>query len=223
MSRPATHATLAGLTVAVCLLSLLYPRASTPVQAWTIGLGYLSLALIGATLLIGPLGLRVRRRNPVNVYVRRDVGIWAGITGVVHVLLGSQAHFNGEILRYFFFVRENEAIPLTDLFGLSNWFGLAATVVLLGLLALSNDLSLRMLRGPLWKWLQRFNYALIALVLIHTVGYQLVVGREAPFAGVTLVVTIAVLAAQLAGVVIMLLRRVNSRTHPPADQPASLQ
>jgi sulfoxide reductase heme-binding subunit YedZ len=222
--RVATHLVLGVLTAVVLLLAPLYPRAETFVQAATIGLGYLSLGLIAATLVVGPLGLRRRSRNPVNVYLRRDLGIWAGLTGLAHVLFGLQVHFGGNVIRYFFqpIVRERYFAvgdeeryfrvvegwtPATDLFGLANWIGLLATVVLLILLALSNDVAVRALRGPRWKALQRFNYALVALVVAHTAAYQLVVGREAVFALATLALAGVVLGAQLVGVTLYRRRR----------------
>ncbi|GIW06090.1 MAG: hypothetical protein KatS3mg060_0895 [Dehalococcoidia bacterium] len=228
--RFATHLGVALLTVATLALSARYPRAETFVQAATIGFGYLSLTLIGATLLVGPLALRRRPRNPVNLSLRRDLGIWAGLTGLAHVVLGLQVHFGGDPIRYFvqpivreayFAVGEEERYfevvagwaPLTDLFGLANWLGLAATIVLLLLLVLSNDRALRALRGPRWKALQRLNYLLVLLVLIHTVAYQRVVEREVGFALGVAGLTGVVLAGQLIGVS---LHRRARRTHPSA-------
>src|SRR5918994_1633869 len=38
--------------------------------------GYVALALLALTLLLGPANLLLRRRNPVSSYLRRDVGAW---------------------------------------------------------------------------------------------------------------------------------------------------
>ena len=46
----------------------------------------MSLCLLCVTLLIGPLNLLRKRLNPVNIELRRDTGIWAGITGCLHVV-----------------------------------------------------------------------------------------------------------------------------------------
>lgn len=217
--RLATHVGLVLGTLGVLALAPLYPRAETLVQAATIALGYLSLALIAATLVVGPLALRRRPRNPVNLTLRRDLGIWAGITGVAHVVLGVQVHFGGDVLRYFFqpIVRERyfavgdvERVfpategwtPLTDLFGIANWVGLAAALILLLLLALSNDLALRALRGPRWKALQRSNYVLVVLVLVHTVAYQALVEREAALTLAVIGLAAGVITAQLVGIVL---------------------
>jgi hypothetical protein len=50
--------------------------------------GDIALALLGLTLLIGPANLVLRRRMPVNSYLRRDVGTWAAIWSVAHVIVG---------------------------------------------------------------------------------------------------------------------------------------
>jgi sulfoxide reductase heme-binding subunit YedZ len=59
------------------------------------------------------------------------------------------------------------------MFGLSNYTGLFAGLILLALLATSNDVSLRKLGNPGWKSLQRWNYACFGLTAIHTFGYLL--------------------------------------------------
>jgi sulfoxide reductase heme-binding subunit YedZ len=65
-----------------------------------------------------------------------------------------------------------------DVFGLGNHTGLVAALIILVLLATSNDASLRKLGTPGWKQLQRWNYAAFALVAVHTWTYQF--GVKAP-------------------------------------------
>jgi sulfoxide reductase heme-binding subunit YedZ len=48
---------------------------------------------------------------------------------------------------------------------------MAATMIAVGLLAISSDFSLRKLKAGPWKWLQRLNYALFALVVAHGILY----------------------------------------------------
>lgn len=177
------------------------------VHGLTIILGYLSLVFLAVTLVIGPLKLLRQRRNPVNINLRRDTGIWAAITGCLHVYFGFQVHLGGQIFLYFFRPTSRGGfVPLTNLFGASNYVGAVATFVLVLLLVLSNDASLRKLKGPGWKLLQRFNYGLFALVVAHTLGYQAVIAREAPVREASYVVMVAVLAAQAAGVALYLRR-----------------
>src|SRR6185369_8329908 len=124
--------------------------------------------------LIGPYQLLYQRRNPVNLSLRRDVGIWAGITGCIHVVCVLLTSTRSNIV--YLFLRPKVQGPGYDLLltpqGISNNVGLVATFILIVLLVLSNDISLRYFRGKRWKLLQRFNYGLVVLAFIHTVLYQ---------------------------------------------------
>src|SRR5258708_1253846 len=53
---------------------------------------YPALALLAATLLVGPWNLIRKQRNPVSSDFRRDLGIWAGILSVVHAATGQFVH-----------------------------------------------------------------------------------------------------------------------------------
>src|SRR5690606_24444958 len=83
---------------------------------------------------------------------------------------------------------------------IANWVGLVATVILLALLFTSNDLMLKRLKGRRWKALQRWNYGLAGLAFLHTFLYQMVSGRERDFVTFTLLLTLALLAAQFIGI-----------------------
>ena len=207
--RRLTYVALTLLTVVACCFPIVLKPDLRLAHSLTIGLGYLSLILIGVTLVIGPLQLLRQKRNPVNINLRRDVGIWAGVTGGLHVVLGFQVHMNGDIVQYFFERTAHHGLkPLSNLFGLSNYTGAVATAALILLLFLSNDLSLKWLRGPLWKWFQRLNYVLIVLALVHTVGYQVVVEREEVMTLSVFGLTAVTALAQMMGVAVSMRRRV---------------
>ncbi|MBZ0303455.1 MAG: ferric reductase-like transmembrane domain-containing protein [Anaerolineae bacterium] len=216
-----THGALALLTLGGldALHSLVLPHADLG-YLLTIGCGYLSLVYLAVTLLIGPFRLLGRRRNPVHLDLRRDVGIWAGLTGLVHVIFGLQVHPNSGVIGYFARWTGDGYALLTNRFGIANWTGLIATLALLVLLLTSNDWSLRRLKGRRWKTLQRLNYVLTGLALLHTVLYQQRSGREPFFVTTTLLLTVAVLAAQYVG--IQLYRagaNRRRRPEPTRDQP----
>jgi sulfoxide reductase heme-binding subunit YedZ len=196
--RVATHIGLALVTALGCWWAVAAQPELDLVHSLTIGTAYVSLAQLAATLLIGPWQLlRRQQRNPANINLRRDIGIWAGLVGVAHVVFGFQVHMGGNILHYFF--RPDSWLPQINVFGAANYLGLAATLVLLALLLLSNDLSLRTLKGRRWKAIQRFNYVLFAAVLLHTWGYQFEVQRVWIMPAVSIALTAAVLAAQAIG------------------------
>jgi sulfoxide reductase heme-binding subunit YedZ len=178
----------------------------------TTATGYIALGLLALTLLIGPANLLLGRRNPVSNYLRRDVGAWTALVSVVHVIVGLQVHgppapFAERITHYFFAA---EGGLLTNSFGLGNWTGLAATLIAVGLLALSSDAALRKLKAGPWKWIQRLNYALFALVFAHAVYYGALT-RVASASTIVLGLSVAaVLVGQTAG--IWLFRRRFSRS-----------
>lgn len=186
---------------------------------FTTATGYVATGLLAFTLLIGPANLLLRRRNPVSSYLRRDVGTWTAIVSVVHVIVGLQVHgppgaVDRRILRYFF---ARDGSPLLDTFGLGNWTGLAATVIVVGLLALSSDAALRKLKAGPWKWLQRLNYALFALVIAHAIYYGALLRVTSSSTLLLGLSVIAVVVGQAVGV--WLWRRRYNRAGVPLTQP----
>jgi methionine sulfoxide reductase heme-binding subunit len=181
-------------------------------RGFTVATGYLALALLAVTLLIGPANLLLRRRNPVSGYLRRDVGAWTALFSVVHVIYGLQVHERlSDFLNYFVTPRGS---PLTNSFGLGNWTGLAATVIVVGLLALSSDAALRKLKAKNWKRLQRLNYALFALVILHAFFYGALVRTDSPYTLLLLLSVIAVVVGQAVGVGLYRRRYVRRRAEP---------
>jgi methionine sulfoxide reductase heme-binding subunit len=167
----------------------------------TTATGYVATVLLGLTLLVGPANMLLRRRNPVSSYLRRDIGAWTAGASVVHVVLGLQVH--GEAGDAFAFVRyflTAGGDPMTNSFGLGNWTGLAALVIAAGLLALSTDGALRELSARRWKRLQRLNYALFVLVVVHAYFYGALLRTTSPFTLMLIVTVIAVMLGQAAGI-----------------------
>lgn len=174
--------------------------------------GYIALGLTAFTLLIGPANLLLRRRNPVSSYLRRDAGAWAAIVSMVHVIVVLQVAnaSSGGLLaavRHFFVAPDGSV--LTNSFGLGNWTGLAATVIVAGLFAISSDFALRKLKAGPWKWLQRLNYALFALVIAHAIFYGALFRITSPSTLLLGLSVIAVLVGQILG--IWLWRRMYAR------------
>ena len=137
------------------------------------------------------------RPNPTSTDLTRDAGISATLVIIVHVAVGLFVHMGGNPLYYFFFpAGETHLIPLRyDPFGLTNWIGLAGTLILVCLFATSNDLSLRLLGKGRWKTLQRSNYFLFGFVALHGIVYQVLEKRT---------VSLIVLLALMIGIVVIL-------------------
>lgn len=162
---------------------------------------YPALVLLAATLLIGPWNALRKQRTPVSSDLRRDIGIWAGILGLVHAVVGQCVHLRGRPWLYYVYeYRKNGPSGLRhDLFGFNNFTGLAATLVLIALFATSNDWSLKRLGTPKWKQLQRWNYVCFVLTGAHAVGYQWMEKQKSPFVITAVVCLVLTVSLQSAG------------------------
>lgn len=144
----------------------------------------------------------------MSSYLRRDVGAWTALFSAVHVIASLTVHGSGQIRQFLdFFVADGS--PLTNSFGLGNWTGLAGLVIVAGLLALSSDVALRKLKAKNWKRLQRLNYALFALVIVHAFFYGALLRETSPYTILLGLTVVAVVVGQ--GVGIWLFRRSYSR------------
>jgi methionine sulfoxide reductase heme-binding subunit len=179
---------------------------------------YPALVLLAATLLIGALNLVRRKPNPVSSDLRRDIGIWAGILGIVHTAVGQCVHLRGRPWLYYVYgpTEHHHTIPVRhDLFGFANYTGAICVLILVALLATSNDYSLRALGTRAWKKLQRWNYAVFALAGAHAIGY-LAIEKQRIWWVVTVIACIVVaLAFQAAGIM-----RMRSARRESPDAPA---
>jgi sulfoxide reductase heme-binding subunit YedZ len=139
------------------------------------GTAWPALVLLTVSLLIGPWRTLRGKAPLVSQDLRRDIGIWGGALGVAHAVIGNCEHLRGRPWLYYVYEKTQEHwIPIRhDMFGFSNFTGLFAGLVLLALLATSNDASLRKMGQPGWKSLQRWNYACFGLTALHTFGYLL--------------------------------------------------
>ena len=136
--------------------------------------GYIGLFLIGFTLIIGPVNLILKQRNPISSYFRRDIGIFGGSIAVIHSVAGLFVHLKGQMWKYFLDkTAEGYGLKFDD-FRLANYTGLIAALLILGLLITSNDLAVRKLTLGKWKNFQRMAYIVFLLITAHAVFYKLV-------------------------------------------------
>jgi sulfoxide reductase heme-binding subunit YedZ len=134
--------------------------------------GYIALAFLAVTLALGPLNLILKRKNPVSTYIRRDLGIFGGTLAIVHSVTGLFVHLRGKTWLYFLEESGNSLRIRLDKFGISNYTGLIAALIILVLLALSNDLSLEKLKSGIWKNIQRLSYVMFVLIVLHSILYR---------------------------------------------------
>ena len=179
--------------------------------------GYASLALILLTLAIGPWRLMRGQPNPVSTDLRRDVGIAAGVLGIVHVVCSLWVHLTGvypslprRVIEYFFSTGDLK-------FSVANVLGGVGLVILVVLTIISSDWSLRRLGRARWKLRQRTNYGLVVLVLAHTALFWSVLDRSRRIILVTVAAAGVVLALQLRGIGLYRARRAARTVEPEPD------
>jgi sulfoxide reductase heme-binding subunit YedZ len=167
------HLPLGAISAAAIWLLYITRTYSDVVMRLSFSTAWPALVLLTLSLLIGPWRTLAGRTPPISLDLRRDIGIWAGILGLLHTGIGQCVHLRGRPWLYYIYEKWREHLmPLRhDLFGLSNFTGLFAALILLAALATSNDASLRALGHRQWKGLQRWNYAGFVLAAIHTFGY----------------------------------------------------
>jgi len=187
------------------ITALLYFTRSFPqvIPRLAFATAYPALILICLTLLLGPWKLLAGERLQASFDLRRDIGIWAGIMSLLHTGVGQFVHMAGKFWLYYTYPdwQQKHVQPFRhDIFGFSNDTGLIAALIVLALLATSNDASLRWLGTPGWKSLQRWNYGCFALTAAHTFGYQFGIGGGRGWFLVTSISAVVVtLGLQMAG------------------------
>lgn len=162
---------------------------------------YPAIFLLLLTLLIGPFNVLTRRKNPISSDLRRDIGIWAGILALLHSVIGQNVHLRGRPwLYYVYATREHHRVPVRhDLFGFANYTGLIGVLIVIVLLASSNDYALRRLGTPQWKGLQQWNYVVFGLVAAHAIAYLAIEHQKFPFVFAIAVGIVATLGIQATG------------------------
>jgi sulfoxide reductase heme-binding subunit YedZ len=179
-ARLVRHLTFASLcAVSVGALYILVPEERLH-DAASIATAYASLAFLTVALTLGPFNVLRQRSNPINSYVRRDVGIWAALLGFVHMVLAIGVSMSNSYLDEFVYV---VADPLSEsirytLFTAGSVLGFMVTLILLLLISLSNDVSLRRLGVKRWKWLHRSSYLGFLFIVVHGVAYQILERRN---------------------------------------------
>jgi sulfoxide reductase heme-binding subunit YedZ len=161
---------------------------------------YTGLIFLAVSLWLGPWNVLRGRPNPTSFDLRRDVGIWTGILAIAHTAIGLTVHLRGRMWMYFFKTLHPLHLQNSQ-FGFANLTGLAAALLFLMLLAISNDLSLRALKTNRWKFLQRWAYVAFVLTAAHGIAYQLIEKRHVPWVLVFALVLAAVTAGQILGFV----------------------
>lgn len=201
MTRTRRHLALATGLAAVSASAMALAPAGQELDRLSFVTAWLCLLFFAGTLLIGPLHVRRTGRLPGNHLLRRDLGIWCVLTGMVHFFLALKVSMNPEYMELY--VRGTRQWPAPEVRELMyRWAVLASLVIaalFLLLLALSNNLAIRLLGKRWWKRLQRASYPAFALTVGHSIAFQILEARTAWLVAAFIVITATVLVAQYAG------------------------
>ena len=193
---------LVGLVTSAVMISAL--TIGPPSGRWdrlSIVSAYVCLILYAWTLVTGPIRVLRKRPPQLNVYLRRDIGIWAAISGLLHLLIGTDVAMSPVYLGKFVTGPDGfaDAEMRSGLFSWGSVTGFVAGLIFLLLLALSNDYVLRWLGPKWWKRLQRSSYTAFFLFVLHGYAFQALELRAWPLVGTLVAVTVAVLWLQIRG------------------------
>ena len=137
---------------------------------WNRAFGDMSLMLIAACMVIGPLARLWPMFRPAIPW-RREAGIYGVLLAAIHTTIILDAWVEWNLIRLFGY----EMHPATGTyvmaqhgFGLANSIGIVGLLYALVLAFSSNDWSQRLLGGSIWKFLQQSAYVLWMLAIIHT-------------------------------------------------------
>ncbi|MBV9356973.1 MAG: ferric reductase-like transmembrane domain-containing protein [Chloroflexi bacterium] len=153
----------------------------SPTYRLSIGTAFVSLALFGLCLAIGPIQVLLRGRPAaVSSDLRRDVGVVAALVAFAHVGFGLTVYDDPRL--YFLYPLDQwrqRIVPVRlDVFGWANYTGLAATGLLAILLATSADWALRSYGAVRWKGIQQLSYWAFVLTVAHGMLYQRIEDRD---------------------------------------------
>lgn len=160
------HVALAGIAAAIIYLAYLATPPPDVRHRFSMATAYAGLAFLAASLALGPWNVLTGRSNPISFDLRRDIGIWTGVLAILHTAVGLTVHLRGRMWMYFLKQLHPPKLQMSQ-FGFANFVGLGAALLLLMLLAISNDVSVRSMGTPRWKSLQRWSYVALVLTVIH--------------------------------------------------------
>ncbi|MFQ6029696.1 MAG: ferric reductase-like transmembrane domain-containing protein, partial [Dehalococcoidia bacterium] len=138
--------------------------------------------LLYITLALGPMA-RFFPRFWLLLPYRRELGIWFGISAIVHTVIILDGWARWDVLQfmgYQFVPQLGRMVRLESGFGMANLLGLLAVLLALPLMATSADWAMRALGGASWKFLHYGAYTIFYLVVMHT-AYFLYIHYTASF------------------------------------------
>ncbi len=195
MTRKQRH----GLLAMACMLltagAWWLGPAGGAVDRASLATAWFSTALFIAALSVGPLLLLGGRLPPSNILMRRDLGIWVALAGLLHFSLGNIEAMNSS------YVAE-VAGGVDWRLQMFNWGAVLGTLlaaIFIVLLLISNNRALARL-GPIrWKRWQRLSYLGFALTISHGLLFQLLEHRSTALIALLVLAGLGLASLQLVG------------------------
>lgn len=201
--RVKRHIALATATGICFVVAALRGSAAGSTDRLSIVSAYICLALLCWALSVGPMRAVTTGRPIINAYLRRDLGIWAALTGLVHFVLANLLSMNdGYLDTYVNFASFPPSAEIrSQLYNMGTIAGFVVAVLFLLLLALSSDRMIRVVGIRWWKRLQRASYLTFIFTSAHAFAFQILEAREWLLIAVVIIASVAVLTAQIFGIV----------------------
>lgn len=180
--RVARNTAMFAVCAVLCVIAALFGTAASAAQRVSVATAYASFVLLAITLTIGPFRRMTAGRYPLSTHLRRDIGVWAGILALIHVVAALQVHVGGHVLEYFVWPpgTTHAGMLRFDPFGIANILGASATAAIVALLITSNDRLLRELGAPRWKLIHGATYPAAVVVIVHGLVYAILERRTPP-------------------------------------------
>jgi DMSO/TMAO reductase YedYZ heme-binding membrane subunit len=193
MSRKQRHGLLATACTVLTAGAWWLGPAAGALDRTSLLTAWLSTALFIAALGIGPLLLHQGRLPPGNILLRRDLGIWTALTGLLHFVLGNMEAMNSSYLA----AVSGDMAWRAQMFNWGAIFGTLLAVIFIVLLTISNNRALSRLGPVRWKRWQRLSYFGFVLTLAHGLLFQLLERRPGALIALMLLAGLSIISLQL--------------------------
>jgi DMSO/TMAO reductase YedYZ heme-binding membrane subunit len=180
MSRVFRHVELFLFTVLLFAFAWVAGMPDAAINRLSTASAWLCFAYMCTALFVGPF-FRIRyKKNVVNIYLRRDLGIWTALVGLFHLVVGTMESMNDEYMMRHVDEAMRAPAPMIRemLFSWGSSIGFIVGVIFVGLLAISSDQAIRVLGIKWWKRLQKSSYLAFGLLLVHALAFQVIESRN---------------------------------------------
>ena len=162
---------------------------------------YICVLLMAVALILGPLRAYWTDNHSINIYLRRDIGIWTALSGLAHLYMATVQSMNSVYITKYVNISTTGLSDniRNELFLWGSITAFVTGLLLLMLLCLSSDAALRLLGARWWKRLQRSAYIAFVLTIIHAIMFQLLEGRTPMLIILLVIVLLGVMLLQTAG------------------------